>query len=474
MSGQRRAFRLFSLLSAVLVVSVFLGPQEGRAQSAGQSLWSDPATWPNARVPVAGDIAIIARDKDVVLDVSPPALAGLSINGKLSFSDDVDLELTTEWIVLTGELEIGTEASPHTSNATITFTDNVPGEDMMAGMGDRGIMISGGILSLHGDRTNAWTRLSETAEAGSDSIEVLDASEWRVGDEIVLASTDFDPRQAETRTVAAIRGNTITLDEPLQYMHFGEITFDVDQRGEVGLLTRNIKVRASDDAEESFFGGHIMAMPGSQMYVDGVELHRMGQNLTLARYPIHWHLVGDAEGQYIRNSAIHDTFNRCVTVHGTNYLQVENNVTYNNVGHCFFLEDGIEHSNRFVSNLAIQTKCHTSLPCDPTNLAPFGSTEDGLNFKTEGQESPNVLIPSDNTVSSFWITNPDNTYVNNVAAGSDSTGFWLAFPVHPMGQFEGTEISQDIWPRRTPLPRVQGQRRPFEHRRFHGRPCPQG
>ena len=84
----------------------------------------------------------------------------------------------------------------------------------------------------------------------------------------------------------------------------------------------------------------------------------MGQNLELARYPIHWHLDGDANGQYIKNAAIHDTYNRCVTVHGTNNLRVENNVTYNTVGHCFFMEDGIEHGNQFVHNLAIQTKCH--------------------------------------------------------------------------------------------------------------------
>jgi len=182
----------------------------------------------------------------------------------------------------------------------------------------------------------------------------------------------------------------------------------------------------------------------------------MGQNLTLARYPIHWHLVGDAKGQYIRNSAIHDTYNRCVTVHGTNFLQVENNVTYNTVGHCFFLEDGIEHGNEYIRNLAIQTKCHTSKPCDPTNLAPFGSSSDGLNFKTTGQDSKDVLIPSDNTVSSFWITNPDNTYRDNVAAGSDATGFWIAFPEHPTGKFEGTEISKATWPRRMKLREFKG------------------
>src|SRR5262249_8217383 len=155
----------------------------------------------------------------------------------------------------------------------------------------------------------------------SDSIQVLDASGWRGGDEIVLASTDFDPRQAERRTISAIHRNTITLDKKLDFMHFGKITFDVDERGAVGLLTRNNRIQASADAEQSFFGGHVMAMGASRMFVEGVEFNRMGQNLTLARYPIHWHLIGDATGQYIRNAAIHNTYNRCVTVHGTNNLQ---------------------------------------------------------------------------------------------------------------------------------------------------------
>jgi hypothetical protein len=423
---------------------------------AQEALWSDPATWPGSKVPTAGDKVVIESGKEVILDVSPPALNGLTINGKLSFSDNSDLELTTEWVMVFGELEIGTEASPHTNNATITLTDNVKNEQLM-GMGDRGIMLSGGTLNLHGNRTNSWTKLASTAEASSSTIEVLNAAQWQVGDEIVLASTDYNPRQAETRHITAISGNSITLGEPLEYMHYGEITFGVDQRGEVGLLTRNIKVQASNDAEQSFFGGHIMGMVTSKMYVEGVELNRMGQNLELARYPIHWHLVGDAgAGQYVRNAAIHDTYNRCVTVHGTNYLQVENNVTYNTVGHCFFMEDGMETGNEYISNLAIQTKCHMSLPCDPTNLGPFGASPDGLNFKTTGQDFPEILIPSDNTASSFWITNPENTYRNNVAAGSDSTGFWFAFPVHPTGAFEGSEDSLNTWPRRTKFREFKG------------------
>src|ERR1041384_4696382 len=107
-------------------------------------------------------------------------------------------------------------------------------------------------------------------------------------------------------------------------MHFGKITFGVDERGEVGLLTRNIKIQASEDAAQSYFGGHIMAMPTSKMYVAGVELNRMGQHLTLARYPIHWHLVGEGKGQYIRNAATHDTYSPSATVHATKNMHIQN------------------------------------------------------------------------------------------------------------------------------------------------------
>jgi hypothetical protein len=446
-----------SLLALAVPVSVLLGLSHGAL--AQEARWSDPATWPNQKVPAAGEQVTIDSGKEVVLDVSTPALGGITINGKLRFADNADLELSTEWIMVHGELEIGTEAQPYQHKATITLTDNVEGEQLM-GMGDRGIMLSGGTLNLHGNRENSWTKLSATAAAGATSIEVLDAAQWQVGDVIVLASTDFDPRQAETRTISAINGNTITLDKPLDYMHFGQVTYGVDERGEVGLLSRNIKIQASEDAAESRFGGHIMAMVTSKMFIDGVELNRMGQHLELARYPIHWHLVGDAgAGQYIRNSAIHDTFNRCVTVHGTNNLRVENNVTYNIVGHCFFMEDGIEKGNTFAKNLAIQIKCHPTKDCVPTNLAAAGERadyEDRAAVRENGQASLDVLLPSDNTVAAFWITNPANDYIDNVAAGSDANGFWMSLPEHPNGAFEGSDESLATWPRNIPMGLFKG------------------
>ncbi len=264
----------------------------------------------------------------------------------------------------------------------------------------------------------------------------------------------------------AINGNAITLDKKLDYMHYGRVTFGVDERGEVGMLTRNIVIQASPDADKTLFGGHVMAMVTSKMYVSGVEFNRMGQNMHLARYPIHWHLVGDGKGQYLQNSSIHDTYSRCVTVHGTNDVRVENNVTYNNIGHCFFLEDAVEHGNQFVHNLGILTKCHPDAPCIPTNLAAAGEPRAGAN----GQAAKDILIPSDDTAATFWITNPDNIYRDNVAAVSDANGFWMSLPEHPTGAFQDTEVSKATWPRRTKFQRVQGQRRPLQLRRVHVRP----
>ena len=112
MSTKIRSRLFVACIPAVLAASLLAAgaAQVANAQSATQTKWSDPATWPNNKVPAAGDLVEIATGKDVVLDVSPPALNGVTINGKLSFASNADLELTTEWIMVHGELAIGTEA----------------------------------------------------------------------------------------------------------------------------------------------------------------------------------------------------------------------------------------------------------------------------------------------------------------------------------------------------------------------------
>ena len=101
-----RPLLLSLLVPAFCLVSVSAVVEAAQVKA---TRWSDKASWPSKKVPVAGEKVEIASGKEVILDVSPPALGGLTINGKLSFADKSDLELNTEWIMVHGELEVGTE-----------------------------------------------------------------------------------------------------------------------------------------------------------------------------------------------------------------------------------------------------------------------------------------------------------------------------------------------------------------------------
>ena len=78
MRKQYRSFLLASLLPAFLLVSVFAVVQAQNAGSPAASRWSDPATWPDKKVPAKDDEVTIEKDMNVILDVSPPPLHGIN------------------------------------------------------------------------------------------------------------------------------------------------------------------------------------------------------------------------------------------------------------------------------------------------------------------------------------------------------------------------------------------------------------
>src|SRR5579864_2585313 len=92
-----------SVLFLSLLVPAFLGlggyavlKAQEKTSTASAKHWSDAATWPDKKVPGKDAVVTIDKDMNVVLDVSRPELHGLTIEGKLSFADNKDLELTTE------------------------------------------------------------------------------------------------------------------------------------------------------------------------------------------------------------------------------------------------------------------------------------------------------------------------------------------------------------------------------------------
>lgn len=367
-------------------------------------LWSNPATW-GGKVPDATSDVTIPAGKSVVLDQST-CVHSLTIEGQLGFAD-ADIELCSGWIMAhsKGRLSIGSEKQPFTHHATITLKDGGdPNQDVM-GMGTKFLgAMDGGILDIHGSADyTAWSKLSGPVAAGATSIDVVDTKGWQVGDSIVIATGSFDPDEAEVHSVTAVSGNTLTLGEPLKTARTGNLSMiagrAVDTRSEVGRLTRNIVIQGDPASDATQFGGHVMIMAGGEAYVDGIELRRMGQYDHLGRYPFHWHIVGEASGQYLKNSVVNVSFQRGIVVHSTLHALIENNIVFDSHGHNYMVETPITNDNIFHHNLAVKNR-----------IAVFSQET----LKTQ----------NDNEAANFWIRSAKNTFTENSAAGSTATGFW--------------------------------------------------
>jgi hypothetical protein len=407
--------------------------------------WSDPATWGGAGLPKAGDAVVIPAGQSVLLDINTPDLGGLSIQGELSF-DAKDLALTSRSIQVSGVFKIGSAASPFAQRATITLTGApIAMNDGIA----RGINVTGsGRLEMVGvSPAVKWTQINAHAAAGATSLTLKESVSWKAGDQIIVAPTDFyGVAQTERFTLASVNGAQVGLNTGLAKFRWGMLQYVtdsgmslsqpanftvpeaptptvLDQRAVVGNLSRNIVIQGADDThwQGAGFGAHIMVMGAqAKAALDGVELRRMGQGGVTARYPIHWHLMSydasgnplpDAAGNFIRNSAVWNSANRCVVIHATNGVQVQNNICYDIAGHAFFLEDAVERRNLIEGNLALKMR-----------VPPTGRV------LQEHEKEIHQAGPS-----GFWITNPDNTLRNNHGADAAGNGFWLSFPKLPLG-----------------------------------------
>lgn len=448
--------------NTVLIDAVNLYAIEGNARR-----WSDSAAWIGGEVPQADDHVLIPDDANIIVDVAPtmvPKFKTINIDGELHCADS-DIRLDATSVLVTGRLICGAPSHPYTHQFELTLSGTDPGTDngSGAGMGNKFLAAAAsGVIELHGEQRVSWTQLAATASAGSDTLQLATAVDWREDDRIVIAptvwrrdaATSLPVNEAEVVTISSVLagGSTLEIESVLRFTHLGTTTnyaagngisnertpWTLDERAEVGLLTHNIRIQGDTGSAVDGYGGHMMTMEGSTIHASGLELRRMGQKNKLARYPFHWHLAGEAPGQYIQNSSVYESYNRCVTVHGTHQVRVAGNVCYDFIGHGYFLEDGIERDNVFDGNLGIWAR----RPAKPSPPPPDGH----LPLETDYREAA-----ASNGPAVFWISNPTNTFVNNAASGSEGTGFWY----HTEEKVKGLSVAQDpefsIHPRREPF-----------------------
>ncbi len=373
---------------------------------------------------------VIERGKTFVIDRSYN-VGRVTIRGKVVCSPKTSepITITAKSIDVVGEgavLECGNERGRYAGNIKFLLRPDIhvhPGGASHVHDGALGTLSvsDGGTLRLFGARTETfgWQRIAKPVAAGSSVVELERPAAWREGDVVVLGPTGFDFGEAEERVVARVDGARVTVKKPFAHDHLafsktyteGGRTAVLSERAEIANLTRTIHVSVADEVASggSQIGASLVVRRGGRAFVDGVELSRGGQLGVLGAYPFHWHLAGDVSGQFIRNSSIHHTFQRCVTIHGTNYATVENNVCFDHLGHGFFFEQGNEVKNVMRGNLGMLSR-----------RVPSGKGL--LDSDTRSDQAVRFAAPA-----TYWVTHPDNEVVGNVASGSEGSGFWMSF-----------------------------------------------
>ena len=114
-------------------------------------------------------------------------------------------------------------------------------------------------------------------------------------------------------------------------------------------------------------------------------------------------MIGTVQNSYARKNAIHQSYNRAFTMHGTSYLSLRENVVYEAMGHNFFIEDAAETKNYMYKNLVMKVL------------------------------RSNSLLNTDQSPAGFWITHPDNNFIGNHVGGSDRYAYWYDLQDHSTG-----------------------------------------
>ncbi len=357
------------------------------------------------------DVPNIAVDKITIGTggslILPDSVVAQAKNGTLS----------TSGIQVTGSLLLGSSACPigtidPKTSYTIIFNGARPGgcsgTQTCAGY-NRGIEVeSGGTLKMYGQKgapgpTNgnnwtSWTYLSQAAgpakfmtekgvkvpvPAGGNTTLQLAAdvttgpAAWQQGDWIVIAGTSFSPFEGEFVQIDSLSknsdgGTTVKVRQPLTSYHFGgkdpgppgaanyaadsTTNFGVDERAEVGLISRSLVLTSDTPASgpDDHYGGEIKIISGfSAVEIQGVELQKFGKD-QLGTYPIHFHMDGDvANKPLVRANSIDHSYNKCITVHSTQNLTIQDNVCARITGHIFYEERGDETNITYTHNLGV-------------------------------------------------------------------------------------------------------------------------
>ena len=535
-TGKRTILRVVCLLAAVFIVPAIAAAQICPIQNAAGLPAQPGHPWTKLANCVSGGSAVIGgtvggtdctyayvsqKQHEGLYYAADLSTITIQSGGTLVFLDQ-SYQVHVGSIVVEngGTLQIGAQgcAISKQNQINLYFTGSegaVKGIDVKAG----------GTLRMWGRHGNtaftnhvSWAHLAEPAGPESFSAAkgvaapVTEAAnalmidkivDWHVGDWIVVAGTDFSPDSGEIVQIQSVMPNSvtghtaITLNQSLVEYHYGGKSptcnpgdvycgpsaksfndgkaknYGVDERAEVGLLTRNIHLTSiTPNPYQSTKGEWALVNPppaglhwGGEVLLEsefataeiaGVEIEKFGGDED-GQFPVYFQGTG-TNPPIISSNSIHHSYNKCIALAGLagtpgNPITINDNVCARIVGNMFYLRTGAEQNLSFIHNLGVGAMSN-AFTLNPDGNAPppyqlwwagdnltnqpsakchqpgvFSGTYncyDGLNITfTDDQSLPAVQSES-YTSAGFWITNPANYFQANSIAGcqDQGIGFW--------------------------------------------------
>jgi len=411
-------------------------------QSVASGPWSDPQTWSAGRLPGAGDVVRIEGSTTVQItdQNAVAATVGVAAGGLLTVAPTAQTRLTvgTLQVLPGGVLEIGSAVAPVNGSAQIVFLDQPLDLVTDPRQFGTGLVVIDGTVTTFGLPKTTFERTRTEPLAGATALEFAQPVQgWMTGDRLVVPDskqvanpTSTYVYEGEEVVIASVApdGLSVTLTTPLRFNHPGARTVAgvIDRFPHIGNLTRTVQLVSANPLGVR---GHVLTTERADVSMEFTAFGNLGRTTTapldntivsatgavthvgtnhVGRYPLHIHHVyGSASrgeqfrvaGNAIYNDEPTPTQKWGITVHGSHYGTIEQNVVYNAAGWGIGTEDGSESYNRFTRNFVVKVR----------GIGGVESAEAG---------------------NGFWMRGPNNYLLGNVVAnawGNSTHAFDLWF-----------------------------------------------
>ncbi len=247
-------------------------------------LWSATTSWNGGVVPVLGDKVYVLTGDTITVDgtyvAGDDTSTAINISGVLKASRLVNSELSVRGGLIInagGEFDYGKSADiiPSTITAKIRLNDSA---SLLDGKWGLTCEVTGNYYVYGASKTTNTNLTTQLAIAGT-TFTVTDATNWSVGDTLVIATTSPGHTGVETEllTISVIAGNNITTSTGAVNLH------EID--GRVGNLTKNVKIEAFNNSYASYQNLKSNATTiANTREIQHIELNAMGDNSNQAKY----------------------------------------------------------------------------------------------------------------------------------------------------------------------------------------------